>query len=252
MPSPKRVSLPAKVRGQAREANSLSDISDIATQTAKLWRRYHLTYDQSKHVVEQTRRKLGLQAPRERRRTVKRLDRSEIERLIETAYGLSSRYGFMVKMLFYTGARVSEFVHIRVEDLYPALDPPQVYIAHAHAKGGSDGYVPILPALAQELRTHLNGRRTGYVFESNRSDKYTTRYIQRLVKDAAQQAGIDKNVTPHRLRASVATILLDQGMPLDQVQKFLRHKRITTTQIYAETSLRGMSENYVRALGGHL
>ncbi len=115
----------------------------------------------------------------------------------------------------------------------------------------TNGYVPILPALAQELRTHLDGRRSGYVFESNRSDKYTTRYAQRLVKDAAQRAGIEKNVTPHRLRASVAAILLDAGMPLDQeVQKSLRHKRITATQIYAETSLHGMGENYVRALGG--
>ena len=103
--------------------------------------------------------------------------------------------------------------------------------------------------MAQELRTHLGGRRKGYVFESNRSDKYTTRYVQRLVKDAAQRAGIDKNVTPHRLRASVATILLDAGMPLDQVQKFLRHKRITTTQIYAESSLHGMGRNYIPAFG---
>ena len=71
-----------------------------------------------------------------------------------------------------------------------------------------------------------------------------------MIKDAAQRAAIDKNVTPHRLRASVATILLDAGMPLDQVQKFLRHKRITTTQIYAETSLRRMGENYLHALGG--
>ena len=93
------------------------------------------------------------------------------------------------------------------------------------------------------------GAGLAYVFESNRSDNYTTRYIQRLVKVAARRAGIDRHVTPHRLRASVATILLDAGMPLDQVQKFLRHKRITTTQIYAETSLHGMSENYVRALG---
>jgi integrase/recombinase XerD len=54
----------------------------------------------------------------------------------------------MIKMLFYTGARVSEFVQFRVEDLHLMLDPPQVYIAQA--KGGSDGYVPILPALAQE------------------------------------------------------------------------------------------------------
>ena len=220
---------------------------EVARQTAKLWRKHHLTYDQTKHVVEQTRRELGVEAPREHRRTVERLDRIEVERLIESAYCHSSRYGFMVKILFYTGARVSEFVQLRVEDLHLALDPPQVYIANA--KGGSDGYVPILPALAQELRTHLDGRRNGYVFESNRSDKYTTRYVQKLVKDAAQRADIDKNVTPHRLRASVATILLDAGMPLDQVQKFLRHKRITTTQIYAETSLHGMGENYVRALG---
>ena len=68
--------------------------------------------------------------------------------------------------------------------------------------------------------------------------------------DAARRAGIDKHVTPHRLRASVATLLLDAGMPLDQVQKFLRHKRITTTQIYADTSLQGMSEHYIQALGG--
>ena len=244
MPRGKSGSHGHEVRDQKQEANSLRE---VVRQTAKLWRNYHLSYDQTKHVVEQARRALALAAPRERRRTVERLDRAEVERLIETAYGHSSRHGFLVKMLFYTGARVSEFVQIRIEDLHLALEPPQIYIANA--KGGSDGYVPILPALAQELRTHLNGRRSGYVFESNRSDRYTARYIQKLVKGAAQQAGIVKNVTPHRLRASVATILLDVGMPLDQVQKFLRHKRITTTQIYAETSLYGMGENYVRALG---
>jgi integrase/recombinase XerD len=140
---------------------------------------------------------------------------------------------------------VSEFVHIQVPDLFLHLDPPQIYLAHA--KGGSDGYVPILPALAQELQTHLAGRRRGYLFESNRGDKYTPRYIQLVVHEAAMQAGIAKQVTPHRLRASVATILLDAGMPLDHVQKFLRHKRIASTQIYAETSLRGLGETYIRA-----
>lgn len=218
---------------------------EVTRETVKLWRRHHLSYDQTKHVVEDVRRELGLSAPGERRRTVARLDRDEIERLIEGAYRRNSSYGLMVKALFYTGARVSEFVNLRVADLHLALDPPQVYIAHA--KGGSDGYVPILPVLAQELRTHLAGRRQGFLFESNRNDKYTPRAVQRLVKDAAQRAGIEKQVTPHRLRASVATILLDAGMPLDQVQKFLRHKRIATTQIYAQTSLRGVGENYLKA-----
>ncbi|WP_216322421.1 tyrosine-type recombinase/integrase [Deinococcus aestuarii] len=243
MDAPRSDRNPTEVRGQIGEANF--PLHEIARETARLWRRHHLDYDQTKHVVEQARRSLGLQAPRERRRTVDRLDRHEVERLIEHAYRHSAPYGLMVKTLFYTGARVSEFVNLRVEDLHLALDPPQVYIAHA--KGGSDGYVPILPGLAQELRTHLAGRTRGYLFESNRQDKYTPRAVQRLVKTAAGRAGIEKQVTPHRLRASVATILLDAGMPLDQVQKFLRHKRITTTQIYAQTSLRGVGENYLKA-----
>lgn len=236
----------SRVRGQRDEANSLRA---VARATAKLWRKHHLTYDQTKHVVEQARRELDLTAPRHRRRTVDRLDRAEVERLIDVAYRRSSQYGLMIKTLFYTGARVSEFVHIQVQDVYLNLTPPQVYLAHA--KGGSDGYVPILPVLAQELRTHLAGRRQGYLFESNRADKYTPRYIQRVIQAAAQRAGIAKRVTPHLLRASVATILLDAGMPLDHVQKFLRHKRIATTQIYAETSVRGMGETYRQALDPH-
>ena len=103
----------SRVRGQFDEANSLRA---VARATAKLWRKHHLTYDQTKHVVEQARREMNLAAPRQRRRTVDRLDRAEVERLIEAAYRRSSRYGLMIKTLFYTGARVSEFVHIRVPD----------------------------------------------------------------------------------------------------------------------------------------
>ena len=72
-----------------------------------------------------------------------------------------------------------------------------------------------------------------------------------MVKDCARQAGITKRVYPHLLRHSVATILLDSGqVPIDQVQKFLGHLHLSTTQIYAETSLRSLGDNYVRALGG--
>ena len=72
-----------------------------------------------------------------------------------------------------------------------------------------------------------------------------------LWKDCACQAGIAKRVYPHLLRHSVATILLDSGqVPIDQVQKFLGHLHLSTTQIYAETRLRALGDNYVRALGG--
>src|SRR5512135_124512 len=118
-----------------------------------------------------------------------------------------------------------------------------------HAKGQANRYVPILPALAHELRTHLQGRRQGYLFESHRHTRYAVRTVQTIVKRCAAAAGITKRVYPHLLRHSVATILLDSGqVPIDQVRKFLGHLHLSATQVYAETSLRALGENYVRAL----
>jgi len=236
----------SKPRGQKASAHSLDA---VVQQTFRLWRKHHLGYDQTKYVVERVRRWLALAPPRMRPRTVARLEQSEVERLIQATYRSQSKYGLMIKTLFQTGARVSEFVHIRVEDLLLDGDPPQIHLTHA--KRGADRYVPILPTLADELRTHLQGRQTGALFESNRQTRYSTRTLQAIVTACARTAGIKKRVYPHLLRHSVATILLDSGLvPIDQVQKFLGHLQLSTTQIYAETSLRALGDNYIRALGG--
>jgi integrase/recombinase XerD len=127
--------------------------------------------------------------------------------------------------------------------------PPQIHIIHS--KRGTDRYVPILPALADELRTHFHGRQTGFLFESNRNTRYSIRTVQSIVINCARTAGIKKRVHPHLLRHSIATIPLDSGLvPIDQLQKFLGHLDISTTQIYTETSLRTLGDNYTRASGG--
>ncbi len=70
-----------------------------------------------------------------------------------------------------------------------------------------------------------------------------------MIAACAREASITKRVYPHLLRHSIATILLDSGyVPIDQVQKFLGHLRLSTTQIYAETSVRALGDNYLRAL----
>ncbi|MEJ7607737.1 MAG: tyrosine-type recombinase/integrase [Bryobacteraceae bacterium] len=107
-----------------------------------------------------------------------------------------------------------------------------------------------MPALADELRTHLNGRSSGFLLKATATRGIRHGTVQSVVTDCARAAGIEKRVYPHLLRHSIATILLDSGLvPIDQVQKFLGHLNVSTTQIYAETSLRGLGENYVRALG---
>ena len=241
---------PVELRGQMRKTHSgdcSAGLAEIVDQTVRLWRKHHLTYDQTKYVVEQVRRRLELSPPRQRKRTVERLDWSEVQALTRAAYGVRSSYGLLVKTLFYTGARVEEFIHIRVEDLHLEDDPPQLHLTHA--KRHSTRYVPIPPSLADELRTHLGQRKVGFLFESNRHTRYAPRTIQSIVKLAALAAGITKRVYPHLLRHSIATLLLQSGeVPLDQVQKFLGHRQIGTTQVYAETSLQALGENYQRAV----
>jgi integrase/recombinase XerD len=248
MATEKRAKRPQS-RGQRAKTQSSERLAEVINETLRLWRKHHLGYDQTKYVVERVRRRLALEPPRTRNRTVERLDRGEVERLVQVTYQHHSTYGLMIKVLFQTGTRVTELVHLRVEDLRLDGDSPQIHITYA--KRQADRYVPILPALAQELRTHLQQRQHGYLFESNRHTRYAVRTVQAIVADCARTAGINKRVSPHLLRHSVATILLDSGqIPLDQVQKFLGHVHLSTTQIYAETSLRALGENYERALGG--
>lgn len=153
-----------KVRGNSPKTQLPPTLAVIVSETVRLWRKHHLGYDQTKYVVEQARRRLKLQPVGTRRRTVSRLDKSEVERLIRSSYQSHRKYGLMIKTLFLSGARVDEFVHIPIEDLNLDCDPPQMYLSHC--KKESNRYVPVLPTLAQERRTHLNGRRHGYLFET--------------------------------------------------------------------------------------
>src|SRR5215510_11396701 len=150
-----------------------------------------------------------------------------------------------VKTLFQTGARVSEFVQVQVPEVY--FDEQMLLITHA--KGGKQRYVPLLPELTHELRTYLRDRTTGPLFETRRHTPYSPRRIQQLVQETAVLAGITKRVHPHLLRHSVATTLLEQGMPLEQIQQFLGHARLETTQIYAASTAAMIKESYQKALG---
>jgi integrase/recombinase XerD len=177
---------------------------------------------------------------------VARLSRDEERRLISHAYRMKGTKGLLIKTLFQTGARVSEFVNIKVNELF--FDEQMILISKA--KGGKSRYVPILPELAQELRTHLGDRANGHLFETIHATPYSPRRIQQIIKETADEAKITKRVYPHLLRHSVATTLLERGMPLEQIQKFLGHSKLETTQIYAESSPEMIKDSYQRALGG--
>lgn len=222
-------------------------LKPLITATIKLWRSYHLSYDQARYVTKEVRKRLGVQRTTVRKRTIRRLSQDEEQRLIQAAYHHKGERGLLLKTLFQTGARVSEFVRIRVEDFF--LDEAMILLTTG--KGGKQRSVPILPALAQEVRTYLGNRTTGYLFETNRHDAYSPRRIQQIVKTTAAAAKIRKRVYPHLLRHSVATILLEHGMPIEQIQKFLGHVRLETTQVYAEATPAMIHDSFRKALSTH-
>jgi len=234
------------MRTTSTKAKSSTNLVPVITATKKLWRQYHLTYDQAHYVAKEVRRALAIERPKSRTRVVARLSREEERQIIAHAYRVQGTRGLLVKTLFQTGARVSEFVNIIADEVF--FEEQMILISKA--KGGKSRYVPILPQLAQELRTHLGRRTTGYLFETVQHTQCSPRRIQQIIKETAADAHITRRVYPHLLRHSVATTLLERGMPIEQSQTFLGHSKLETTQIYAESSAEMIKESYQKALAG--
>jgi integrase/recombinase XerD len=234
----RRTAAPRRPRGE---------LAAVIRATAAIWRRHHLTYDQVRAVSRAVRAELELARP-ERRPAVARLGHEATTTLIAAAYRATAQgrpRGLMVKTLLESGARVAEFVGIRAEHVY--FDEAQIWIHKG--KGGKARAVPILPALADELRTYLGGRRAGWLFETRSARPYTTRRVQQIVREVADEAGLGgRRVYPHLLRHELAQHLLERGMPLDQVQLVLGHSKIETTQIYAQATTAMVRASYERAM----
>jgi integrase/recombinase XerD len=234
------------MRTHSSKAKLSPDLKSVIAATKKLWRQYRLTYDQAYYVAKEVRRDLAIERPKTRARVVARLSREEERQLIAHAYRMQGARGLLIKTLFQTGARVSEFVNIKANDVF--FDEQMLLIAKA--KGGKSRYIPILPQLAHELRTYLGTRTAGYLFETIQNAQYSPRRIQQIIKETAADAQITKRVYPQLLRHSVAATLLERGMPIEQIQKFLGHAKLETTQIYAESSAEMIKESYQKALAG--
>ncbi len=211
---------------------------------AKILRDGNYTYDQSKDLFKAARQRVGLQVSKQKKGSVDRLTKDEFEAFLNTAYARSGAQGLLIRTLLETGSRVSAFSRMRVEDI--SFSELEIRITD---KGDKTRDVPILRSLANELRLHLGGRESGYVFPSPRGGHYSARRLQQLVKEVAEEAGIAKNVYPHLLRHTMAQYLADQGMPENLLQKFLGHEHPASTQVYYEPARTQVKRAFQDAMG---
>jgi integrase/recombinase XerD len=125
---------------------------------------------------------------------------------------------------------VSELVNLKVDDLNLGENLGWV----RKGKGAKDRLFSLSQSLGEELKEYLQGRENKYVFAKEKP--LTTRNIQKIIHGTKNRAGINKKVTPHTLRHSFATHLLEQGTDIRLIQTMLGHSSLSTTQLYTHIS----------------
>lgn len=160
------------------------------------------------------------------------LSKEEIKKLIETAQTGKSK--FIISFLYATGMRVSELVNLKKEDMN--LSEKTGWIRRG--KGKKDRLFIIPEKILPEIQKFSGDNKDNpYLFASESAVKHLTpRDIQKIIKNTTKLAGINKKVSPHTLRHSFGTHLLDEGVDIRRIQELLGHSSLQTTQIYTHIS----------------
>jgi len=163
------------------------------------------------------------------------------------------RDGAIVELLYGTGARISEIVGLNVQDI-SKFDGDQVTALRLTGKGGKTRVVPIgkyaqiaLDQYLVRVRPGLLKKQESALFLNSRGSRLSRQSIWSMIAHGAHSAGIASDVSPHSLRHSFATHLLDGGADIRVVQELLGHSSVTTTQIYTLVTIDKLRESYAQA-----
>ena len=204
-------------------------------------------------ITEDPTESLG--SPRVGRTLPKFLPEEEVTNLLDTAYKSGTNEGHrdavIMELLYATGLRVGELVSLNTQD----VDLSESYI-RCMGKGSKERLVHLYPKALEELRRYLKQARVALLghrrtepslFVNHRGERLTRQWVWTILKNYAQKAGIQQNITPHTLRHSFATHLLQNGASLRHVQELLGHSSISTTQVYTHLTDGYVEKEYAKS-----
>ncbi len=163
------------------------------------------------------------------------LDKTEVKAIINSTYNLKHKAA--ITLLYACGLRISELIDLKIE----AIDGKRMLIKIANSKGAKDRYVPLPKNVRDLLRKYYKTYKPSvYLFNGAENIKYSAISIRNVLKRSSKKAGIKKNVTPHTLRHSYATHVLESGIDIRYIQTILGHNSIKTTEIYTHVSTKNV------------
>jgi len=193
----------------------------------------------------------GLRGPKLDRRLPHFLNKSDVQRLLAAPpadTGLGRRDRALLETLYSAGLRVSELVGLELGDL-----DLNEGVATVRGKGRKERLALIGDAAKRAVSEWLDsraallegiGRRSDAVFLNKSGTRLSTRSVGRLLVKYLRRTGLDPRTTPHTLRHTFATHMLDAGADIRGVQELLGHKNLTTTQIYTHVSTQRLQDSY--------
>lgn len=184
---------------------------------------------------------LRVERLKEDKKPPKHLTHDEMELLRDSADGLRK---VIMETLYSSGMRVSELVALNREDV--SFTERQFTIRDG--KGGKHRVAPMSSRCALVLRRYLDDRadESEWVIQSNYKRRMSTSSVEWHMEILGEIAGLKRKLTPHVLRHTLATNLLESGMPIDLVQQVLGHESVKTTQVYATTNTAQIDHYYSR------
>ncbi len=192
-----------------------------------------------------------LDTPRVKKHLPQALTLDEIERLLDAPATVQGPKGIrdaaLLETLYATGVRVSELVSLNLEDV-----DLLAWTIRCFGKGSKERIMPLYPRAVDAIERYIESARMSYLkdrderalFLNPRGRRLTRQGLWLIIKRYVELAGIEKDVTPHTLRHSFATHLLDGGANLREVQKLLGHSNVSTTQIYTHVSNERLRSTY--------
>lgn len=173
-----------------------------------------------------------IKIPKKSKSLPKVLTRDEIKKLFENTH--FGRNRLMLQFMYGSGCRVSEVTKIKVED----LNLKERTATIRAGKGNKDRIIILSKEWIHGIKKYLAKKKiqSEFVFSKKNGKPITTDTIQRIVRESAVNAGINKHVTPHCLRHSYATHLLEAGTNIRYIQTLLGHSSLNTTQIYTSVA----------------